>query len=63
MKSAYVTGVVGLWVYSVFLVARWQMGGQCCQGTRAWWAAQVWVKVYLKVSGLPVLAWLILIMG
>jgi hypothetical protein len=63
MKAACVTGVVGLWVYSVFLVARWQMRGKCCQGARARGAAPFWVNVYLKGSGLSVLAWLVLIMG
>jgi len=63
MKASCAITVVVMWIYSVFLWARWRMAAQCREGKRARTLAQGRIKMYLKVSGLPVLGWLILIMG
>jgi hypothetical protein len=61
MKTACIGTVVGLWIYSVFLLARWRIAAQYHEENKARLLAQGWIRLYLKLSGLLVLAWLVLI--
>jgi hypothetical protein len=63
MKAVYATMVVGLWIYSVFLFAQWRMEAQARGMKAARTTDLICVRMYLRLTGLAVLAWLVVMMG
>ena len=63
MKTAGVIAVMGLWIYSVFAWAQWRLGARAREAKFARSTEWICVQIYLKLSGLAVLGWLILMIG